>query len=111
VEGCLEWQRVGLDPPDAVVAATSEYFKSQDAVGQWLEERCEIGQNYKETSADLFTDWKSWCELGNGVAGTTTRFGENLKARGFAGSRSGKARGFAGLRLIGRVATAPPLSS
>ena len=36
VQGCLEWQRIGLEPPAAVMAATREYFEAEDALGRWL---------------------------------------------------------------------------
>ena len=31
LQGCLEWQRVGLRPPATVLAATNEYFEAEDA--------------------------------------------------------------------------------
>ena len=34
VEGCLAWQRDGLNPPAVVRATTEEYFRDEDAVGQ-----------------------------------------------------------------------------
>jgi hypothetical protein len=30
VQGCVEWQRIGLQPPAAVMAATEEYFEAED---------------------------------------------------------------------------------
>ncbi len=30
IEGCLEWQRDGLNPPEKVLAATSDYLDSED---------------------------------------------------------------------------------
>jgi len=40
VEGCLAWQREGLEPPAAVRVATEEYRTGQDTVGAFLRERC-----------------------------------------------------------------------
>src|SRR4051812_41019570 len=31
IAGCLEWQRIGLAPPCAVVDATKEYLEAEDA--------------------------------------------------------------------------------
>ncbi len=45
VDGCREWQRIGLKPPAAVAAATKEYFEAEDSLGRWLDERCERGPN------------------------------------------------------------------
>ena len=38
IEGCLEWQRDGLNPPASVKLASQEYFETQDIFGQWLAE-------------------------------------------------------------------------
>jgi len=38
IDGCLEWQRVGLAPPPIVRDATEEYFAGQDMLQQWLED-------------------------------------------------------------------------
>jgi putative DNA primase/helicase len=40
VRGCLDWQRDGMKPPRAVVAATNAYRKEMDTVGDFLELRC-----------------------------------------------------------------------
>jgi putative DNA primase/helicase len=41
IEGCLEWQRIGLAPPAAVVEATEDYLTEEDAIGRFIAERCE----------------------------------------------------------------------
>jgi putative DNA primase/helicase len=38
VEGCLEWQNVGLAPPKAVTDATDAYLEAEDAISTWMEE-------------------------------------------------------------------------
>jgi putative DNA primase/helicase len=38
IDGCLEWQQIGLAPPKIVTDATDEYFDDQDLIKQWLEE-------------------------------------------------------------------------
>ncbi len=44
VEGCREWARVGLQPPDCVLEATKEYRSEMDAVGTFIEDACDIGK-------------------------------------------------------------------
>jgi len=60
IEGCLEWQRIGLDPPPVVRAATDEYIKSQNVVSNWIDERCDAAYGLKALSNDLYADFKSW---------------------------------------------------
>ena len=38
IDGCLEWQRVGLRPPARVVAATEEYLGGEDLIERWRED-------------------------------------------------------------------------
>jgi P4 family phage/plasmid primase-like protien len=38
IDGCLEWQKIGLAPPKIVTDATDEYFNDQDTLKQWLED-------------------------------------------------------------------------
>ncbi len=58
LQGCLEWQRTGLRAPDTVLDATDEYFEAEDALGRWIEERCDRVPSYVETTATLFASWK-----------------------------------------------------
>jgi P4 family phage/plasmid primase-like protien len=102
VQGCLEWQRDGLTPPDAVRLATDEYFHAEDAIGRWLEECCERNPQRRETSSALFKAWRRWCEENGEFDGSTKNFSTSLSNRGFTPFRSGKARGYRGLALLGR---------
>lgn len=98
VEGCLAWQREGLLPPASVQAATEEYFEAEDALGQWLQERCEILPDAKVASSDLYADWRDWAERAGEYVGSIKRFSEVLINRGFQPSRlHGGQRGFKGL--------------
>ena len=47
IEGCLEYLRIGLAPPASVVNATDEYFKDEDNIANWIDERCEVGKGLK----------------------------------------------------------------
>ncbi len=102
LQGCLEWQRIGLKPPAAVMSATEDYFEAEDAMGRWMEERCERGNSFWAGSTDLFTNWKAWAEANGEYAGSMKRFSEMLNARGFEKNSNGKARGFRGIRLTER---------
>ena len=39
IDGCLEWQGRGLQPPEAVRSATTAYFEAEDAIGAWIDDR------------------------------------------------------------------------
>ena len=98
VEGCLAWQREGIKVPASVVSATEEYFEAEDALGLWLEERCERHPEAKVSSSDLYGDWREWAERAGEYVGSIKRFSEVLITRGFVPSRMhGGVRGFKGL--------------
>ena len=60
--GCLDWQRRGLAPPEAVTTATDAYFRAQDSLSFWLEECCERDPNAWTRTTALFSSWKAWAE-------------------------------------------------
>lgn len=101
IDGCLEWQRDGLQPPAAVKAATDEYLDAEDNFGLWLAEDCIRSAMARENTADLFAAWCRWAERNGEFAGKSKHFSQNMDARGFAASREGGTgvRGFAGVSL------------
>jgi putative DNA primase/helicase len=61
VMGCLEWQRVGLGEPPAVLAATEEYRQDSDAVGQFLRELCVVEPTARTPKAVVRERYERWC--------------------------------------------------
>jgi putative DNA primase/helicase len=101
VDGCLEWQRLGLAPPAAVVNATAEYLASQDAIANWLDDCCTLDQRNEAKRSALFASWKSWAEPAGEFVGKQKDFFAALESRGFVQVReSGTGqRMFRGLTL------------
>jgi putative DNA primase/helicase len=101
IEGCLAWQRDGLQPPAIVQKATEDYLAAEDKLGIWLEEHCKTSPAYRTATAALFRDWKEWCDGSGEDPGSQKKFSQALEARGFERVRIGsaQARGFMGLAL------------
>jgi putative DNA primase/helicase len=100
LRGCLEWRQTGLNPPDAVRAATAEYIDAEDSFAAWLEECTQpCSGTAFESYAELFASWKQWAERASEEVGSQKRFSETLQARGYARERSNKTRGFKGIQL------------
>jgi putative DNA primase/helicase len=106
LQGCLEWQSTGLRAPATVLTATDEYFQAEDALGRWIEERCDRVASCVETTAMLFASWKGWAEANGEYVGSVRRFSDNLLNRSFERDRDKSARAFRGLRL--RAPLTPP---
>jgi putative DNA primase/helicase len=97
----MEWQRIGLKPPPCVLAATEEYFESQDAIKRWIEEECIQSERATVTTAELYQSWKIWAEKQGEYVGSVKKFAEDIINRGFQKWRSGQNRGVRGLMLRG----------
>jgi putative DNA primase/helicase len=103
IEGCLEWQRHGLQPPEAVTTATETYLSQEDSFAGWLDDRCLCEPDAWENATALFKSWKVWAEDAGERVGTQKGFSGRLGDRGFAPKRSKSGRGFLGIRLISGV--------
>lgn len=101
VDGCLAWQRDGLQFPDAVRAATKEYRTDQDRIGQFLNEACLLGEAAGRRkdglpeatrAAAAYAAYARWCKSYGDRAASKRRFGEVLTEKadecGFARQRS-----------------------
>jgi putative DNA primase/helicase len=99
LEGCIDWQIGGLNPPAAVIAATDEYLAAEDAIGLFLEEQCERNTDAWELTGDLFQRWQSWCQAAGEDAGSKKRFTQKLQDRGFPSKPRAAGRGTIGIQL------------
>ena len=99
IDGCLEWQRIGLAQPHAVVAATEEYFLEEDSLTQWVDDSIVIDPLNFESSSDLFASWRIWAERAGLAPGTQRAFVQTLQNHGYQPLRRNKSRGFIGIRL------------
>ena len=61
IAGCLQWQKEGLNPPEAVKAAVTEYRKEMDSIAGFMEEACEIGTSFSKPSKDMYQAYQNWC--------------------------------------------------
>ena len=100
IQGNLEWRRIGLAPPKAVVDATEEYLSQEDGIGQWLEECVDMRDaDSFASSTTLFSSWRSWAQSRNEFVGSVKRLTQSLKERGFQHDRTEDEKGFRGLAL------------
>ena len=101
IQGCVDWQRNGLEPPTTVKEATASYFSSQDLLGEWLRECCEKDSGGWVGSTELFNSWKMWTEARQEFTGSVRGFSMKLEDRGFkkARSKDKTKSGFSGWKL------------
>lgn len=131
VRGCLDWHRSGLGTAAAIEAATTQYRRDQDAIGEWISERCvcvcdpgvrdtdDAGccstcgasidlapvtdRDPRETSEAIYADYEGWHKTRGGRPWTWMSVrAELLKRKWLTPYRNGAARGIRGIRLRNR---------
>jgi len=109
VQGCLEWQRIGLAPPDAVREETEEYLADQDTLSQWIDDCCLVGPNNWGATAELWASFQAWATRRNEKLGTQRAFSDALMTReGIQGGAQGKLKGTRGFWGISVRRDDPP---
>lgn len=93
VEGCVAWQREGLQAPPAVCTATEGYRSEMDLLAPFLEERCEVGNGFAVAVGDLYAAYVLWAER-NGERHPLGKkaVGLRLAEHGFEGRKDGQGR-------------------
>jgi putative DNA primase/helicase len=101
IDGCLQWQRIGLKPPQKVIDATEEYLDDEDTLGTFLAQHCIENANAEVSSAGLFEMWKDWAGENNAYIGSAKMFSGWMGERGFAKTRdrAGNSNVFKGLKF------------
>lgn len=84
VDGCLDWQRVGLAEPARIVEAVNCYRSEQDTLGDYLNQRCILNEAVRIKIGVLYSDYVKWCkENGEKSVLTNRKFGSEMTRRDF----------------------------
>ena len=81
VRGCLAWQKEGLNPPEAVKAATKAFQEEEDLIGQFISEKCTLGPGLEVQAGTLFTAYQEWTEKNGLKAFSGVKFGREIRNR------------------------------
>jgi putative DNA primase/helicase len=90
VQGCLQWQREGLQAPEEVRQATKAYRAEMDVLAAFLADCCVRHEDEEAFAGELWGAWKRWCEETGEQQGTQKRFGGRLAERGFLNHRDSR---------------------
>lgn len=83
VKGCLEWQKVGLNPPKVVREATREYQTENDKLQLWLEECCVPDPKAVTPFSDLYASYENWCRENDEEVVSKKAFANMLLEKGY----------------------------
>lgn len=63
LEGCLEWQREGLNPtPQIITTATKEYQTENDDLAEFLFDFVATNPEDQVQSLEIYKSYQTWCE-------------------------------------------------
>lgn len=99
ISGCIEWRESGLNPPEAVRAATDAYRTEQDILGQFIAEMCVTGAGNCAGAAELYKAYERWAQDSGLRPQSKVRFSNALQERGYERSRTSKGTKYAGIRI------------
>jgi phage/plasmid-associated DNA primase len=108
IQGCGEWLKRTLDPPAAVLSATSEYLEGEDLVGAWLADCCTVDRTKAFSSAELYGSFQAWMVNAGEHVPSHRQLALTLKDRGYPTKRAHAGRIIVGLTLRGQSGVAAP---
>ena len=85
--------------PKVVKDAIDKYRESNDWLGQFIEERCEVDPSYSEKSGDLYQQYRFSCMANGEYVRSTSDFYGALEKAGYLKRKSNKGSFVYGLKL------------
>ena len=98
VKGAKRWYEEGLQEPEKLKNAIREYRTEMDLIQRWIDEACDVGENLRETSKDLFDNFSNYTTINKEYQMSQTLFGRNMSKK-FKKRRLGGAMYYEGIRL------------
>lgn len=81
LDGCMLWQREGLEMPRAVLDSVKEYRREMDVISAFIDDKCEL--TGATQSSVLYAAYSSWAEGNNEYKMSMTKFSLELQKRNF----------------------------
>ena len=100
LEGCREWQKIGLMEPPEVLVATKEYKTESDILEDFIADCCIVELQEEVTNKELRGAYKKWCQENGEKEISSKAFSQRLQEKGFIRDKSGsKGRYWHGLGI------------
>lgn len=99
IEGCLAWQRQGLEVPEVVRDTTAAYREEMDPIGEFLTECCLQESTARVRKTALWAAYQDWAKPGVGRRLGRNKFNERLRQRGCDEWSDGNTRFWLGVGL------------
>ena len=100
VEGCLKWQKDGLQTPNLVRAATAEYQTNMDSYAGFVKEACTFDVQGITSSSALWAAFQDWVKEDRTRRPISQKeLGTRLQASGCVMTRANRVRSWSGIIL------------
>lgn len=102
VEGAKQWYHLGsrgLPELEHSAHIKIQQRAELDHVQAWLEECCDVGNDYTAPSKEIYPSYRLWCEINGVEAKKQKALALSLQHKGFLSYRTNKQRGITGLRI------------
>ena len=86
VQGCLEWQRVGVCDPPQVLEATGSYRSQSDVMGEFFRSHLRFDPEAKMAAKALRVLYEKWCEEMGHLPAGARKVGQRLRSLGVTDS-------------------------
>lgn len=94
IQGCLEWQRNGLQEPEEVQYATKSYQAEMDTLTAFFEDRCIVNPLARVPLKELYVEYCKWAQANGEPEISQRTLNGQLAERGYQQRKGAK-----GLRL------------
>jgi putative DNA primase/helicase len=99
VEGCLQWQEKGLDPPAEIRESSEENLTASDDLNQFVQDCCATSLTVKTASARFYRGWVKWCETRGRYAGPQRDFTRRMQEKWSQYENTDRGVVFLGLKI------------
>lgn len=101
VEGCLKWQKEGLEEPGRVIEATKDYKQEMDLIASFVEQCVVIDYDATEKiqASELFAVYSKWAKQNNEWEMSAKKFGMEVVKKLPERGRNGRGMYYSKIKL------------
>jgi len=99
LKGTEDYLQVGLGLSPTIRREGAQYRKDSDLLGEFIQDKLTVDPNARIEKSNLFSIWKSWCEVNGCKHGISKTFTQRMAERGYVVVKSNGQRFYAGVRL------------
>lgn len=99
IEGCLSWRLDGIETPDSVKAAVEDYRSEMDVLQSFIDDCCITEKDKMAPTTQLYESYVKWCAAAGEREMTSTKFGIQMKSKGYKQQRKSYMRYWEGIGI------------